>query len=290
MRLLFDANLGPTLVAHLRTPFPGSRHVRDIGLAAGSDAEIWAYMLKPRARLSCRKIQTFASGASWRAFHRRSLMPRSGATQEALDILAEVDGHLLADVRAMIHWATRAAAPPTGMGRLNFALMAIALIGCESLGYLTGEPKEATTDCNERDERSLIIAFITEYFPKNNRFKRIPKILGDAVRHELVHGFGHRTSTAPFELGLFVSDDTAANWEKRPGKGRPILAINSVALARSVLSAFEALKAKVGDAPALAARIVANAREPFPTQSGVIAQWQNQVAAAASTVNGREHG
>ncbi len=43
MRLLFDANLSPTLVTHLRSHFPGSRHVRDIGLAAGSDAEIWAF-------------------------------------------------------------------------------------------------------------------------------------------------------------------------------------------------------------------------------------------------------
>jgi hypothetical protein len=98
------------------------------------------------------------------------------------------------------------------------------------------------------------------------------------MRHELVHGFGSHTSTAPFELGLFVSDNKAASWETRRGKKRPILAINAVAFARSVLSAFEALKAKVGDTPTLAARIVANARKPFPTQRGVIAQWNNQVA------------
>ena len=41
MKLLFDANLSPTLVAHLRTHYPGSLHVRDIGLGAGSDAQIW---------------------------------------------------------------------------------------------------------------------------------------------------------------------------------------------------------------------------------------------------------
>jgi predicted nuclease of predicted toxin-antitoxin system len=43
VRLLFDANLSPTLVAHLRSHYPGSRHVRDIGLATGSDAEIRAF-------------------------------------------------------------------------------------------------------------------------------------------------------------------------------------------------------------------------------------------------------
>ena len=41
MKLLFDANLSPTLVAHLRTHYPGSLHVRDIGLRTASDAEIW---------------------------------------------------------------------------------------------------------------------------------------------------------------------------------------------------------------------------------------------------------
>ena len=43
MKLLFDANLSPTLVAHLRTHYPGSLHVRDIGLSAGSDAQIWEH-------------------------------------------------------------------------------------------------------------------------------------------------------------------------------------------------------------------------------------------------------
>lgn len=41
MKLLFDANLSPTLVADLRSHYHGSLHVRDIGLGAGSDAEIW---------------------------------------------------------------------------------------------------------------------------------------------------------------------------------------------------------------------------------------------------------
>lgn len=43
MKLLFDANLSPTLVAHLRTHYHGSLHVRDIGLGAGSDSKIWEH-------------------------------------------------------------------------------------------------------------------------------------------------------------------------------------------------------------------------------------------------------
>ena len=43
MKLLFDANLSPSLVAHLRSHYPASLHVRDVGLRVGSDAEIWEH-------------------------------------------------------------------------------------------------------------------------------------------------------------------------------------------------------------------------------------------------------
>lgn len=43
MKLLFDANLSPALVTGLRAEFPGSSHVRDVGLRSASDAEIWEY-------------------------------------------------------------------------------------------------------------------------------------------------------------------------------------------------------------------------------------------------------
>lgn len=41
MTLLFDANLSPVLVVLLREEYPGSAHVRDVGLRSGTDAEIW---------------------------------------------------------------------------------------------------------------------------------------------------------------------------------------------------------------------------------------------------------
>lgn len=43
MKLLFDENVSPRLVAALSDEFPGSVHVRDIGLARASDAAIWVY-------------------------------------------------------------------------------------------------------------------------------------------------------------------------------------------------------------------------------------------------------
>jgi predicted nuclease of predicted toxin-antitoxin system len=43
MRLLFDQNLSHRLVALLAAEFPGSDHVRNIGLAAASDTAVWAY-------------------------------------------------------------------------------------------------------------------------------------------------------------------------------------------------------------------------------------------------------
>ena len=43
MKLLFDENVSPRLVAALSDEFPGSVHVRDIGLARATDATIWDY-------------------------------------------------------------------------------------------------------------------------------------------------------------------------------------------------------------------------------------------------------
>ena len=43
MKLLFDENLPPLLVGGLSDVFPGSVHVRDVGLARASDAAIWVY-------------------------------------------------------------------------------------------------------------------------------------------------------------------------------------------------------------------------------------------------------
>jgi predicted nuclease of predicted toxin-antitoxin system len=43
MKLLYDENLSPRLVGLLAAEFPGSQHVRDVGLAAAPDPTVWAY-------------------------------------------------------------------------------------------------------------------------------------------------------------------------------------------------------------------------------------------------------
>jgi predicted nuclease of predicted toxin-antitoxin system len=43
MKLLFDENLSPRLVGLLAGEFPGSEHVRNVGLAAAPDPVVWSY-------------------------------------------------------------------------------------------------------------------------------------------------------------------------------------------------------------------------------------------------------
>lgn len=43
MKLLFDQNLSHRLVALLAAEFPDTQHVRNLGMAAASDPDVWAY-------------------------------------------------------------------------------------------------------------------------------------------------------------------------------------------------------------------------------------------------------
>lgn len=43
MKLLFDENLSPASVKYLAKEYPGSKHVRDVGLKGASDRRIWDY-------------------------------------------------------------------------------------------------------------------------------------------------------------------------------------------------------------------------------------------------------
>ena len=45
MKFLFDQNLSPRLVQTLASLFPGSIHVRDIGLERSDDQVVWDYAL-----------------------------------------------------------------------------------------------------------------------------------------------------------------------------------------------------------------------------------------------------
>lgn len=46
MKLLFDENLSPKLARHLADMFPGSTHVRDVGLKTSDDPLVWNYAQK----------------------------------------------------------------------------------------------------------------------------------------------------------------------------------------------------------------------------------------------------
>lgn len=48
MKLLFDENLSHKLVGLLADLFPGSVHVRDIGLKAADDTDVWSYASENR--------------------------------------------------------------------------------------------------------------------------------------------------------------------------------------------------------------------------------------------------
>ncbi len=46
MRLLFDQNLSPQLPRLLSDLYPGSVHVREVGMREADDSEIWSYALR----------------------------------------------------------------------------------------------------------------------------------------------------------------------------------------------------------------------------------------------------
>jgi predicted nuclease of predicted toxin-antitoxin system len=43
VKLLFDQNLSPRLVGRLAAVYPGSVHIRDLGLQAADDDVVWTY-------------------------------------------------------------------------------------------------------------------------------------------------------------------------------------------------------------------------------------------------------
>jgi predicted nuclease of predicted toxin-antitoxin system len=43
VKLLFDENVSPKLAIELRDDYPGSAHVRDVGLRGAEDHRIWEY-------------------------------------------------------------------------------------------------------------------------------------------------------------------------------------------------------------------------------------------------------
>lgn len=88
MKLLLDENLSARLAVRLADVFPGSRHVRDVGLASADDAAVWDYA----------RAQGFSIVSKDSDFHQRSFVfgapPKviwlrlgNCPTQEILDLL-----------------------------------------------------------------------------------------------------------------------------------------------------------------------------------------------------------
>ena len=64
MKLLFDQNLSDRLLRILADEYPGSVHVRDVGLARADDEEVWQYALDQRLTITSKDSD----------FHQRSLV------------------------------------------------------------------------------------------------------------------------------------------------------------------------------------------------------------------------
>lgn len=64
MKLLFDQNLSHKLVAEFEREIPGSRHVRELGLASSDDDAIWDYA----------KVHGYCIVSKDSDFHQRSFL------------------------------------------------------------------------------------------------------------------------------------------------------------------------------------------------------------------------
>ena len=64
MKLLLDQNLSPRLARTLAAVYPGTTHVRDVGLQAADDDTVWAYAAE----------QGFAIVSKDADFHQRSFV------------------------------------------------------------------------------------------------------------------------------------------------------------------------------------------------------------------------
>ena len=68
MKFLFDQNLSPRLVQTLASLFPGSIHVRDIGLERSDDQIVWDYALTHGFAIVTKDAGPSSGGAVTRTF------------------------------------------------------------------------------------------------------------------------------------------------------------------------------------------------------------------------------
>ena len=94
-QLLFDENLSPRLPALLSDQFPGSRHVRDVGLRGATDQDIWNFAAAADFTIVT-KDDDFRGLSLLRGAPPKVIWPVIGncTTHEILQILTENDASL----------------------------------------------------------------------------------------------------------------------------------------------------------------------------------------------------
>ena len=97
MKLLFDQNLSHRLVALLAAEFPDSQHVRNVGMAAASDPDVWAYAAQQGFAIAS-KDTDFQQRAVLRGHPPKVVWVRLGncSTDEVADLLRSQLTDLLA--------------------------------------------------------------------------------------------------------------------------------------------------------------------------------------------------
>ena len=88
MKLLFDRQMGPTLVRRLADIFPDSEHVDGAGLSTATDAEVWDYA-KMHGFLIITKDKDFVGLSALRGHPPKVIVLRIGncSVQTSADLL-----------------------------------------------------------------------------------------------------------------------------------------------------------------------------------------------------------
>src|SRR5881628_710968 len=150
------------------------------------------------------------------------------ATRAAKRVFRKLGGTLVRDLRSMIKWASEFDSIPDkspDLGALNFALMLVALIGCEALGFYTEGAhrhlQAVRDECSRLpDPGTYLMEVIQHHLPRGSIYKHLDKVLADELRHDLVHGFGSLGRRGAVGLALAVKSDTTVELKvgKRRGK------------------------------------------------------------------------
>lgn len=200
---------------------------------------------------------------------------------EAMELINRLEGTLVADLKSLVQWAgdfDRRGKKQPGLGGLNFTLALLALVGCETLGFFTtgAVHHRHRTSPVRLDLGAYIMTFIRDFFPRENEFRRLEKVLADFLRHDLVHGFGCANPMVPLNLSLFIGKENSKRVEPGHSDGQEVLKLNSIALAQDTMSAFYGLKKKVrvGLEKPLLKRIVMAKHLGLRVSGGVLRQFE----------------